>query len=69
MMNRKRARHLLLELSRRLYLAEHGNLKGFGKVARFYNDDWRHTDYKVTGGYKAAWNSDIMMKLRRSLDM
>ena len=68
-MNRKRARHLLLEVSRRLYLKEHGNLKGFGKIAKFYNDDWRHTDYKVTGGYKAAWNNEIMVRLRESVGM
>lgn len=68
-MSRKRARHLLLELSRRLYLKEHGNLKGFGKIAKFYNDDWRHKDYKTTGGYKKAWNSDLMVQLRATLGM
>lgn len=68
-MTRKRARHLLLEMSRRLYLKEHGNLKGFGAIAKFYNDDWRHRDYKATGGYKKAWESDLMKQLRGSLGM
>lgn len=68
-MNRKKARHLMMEVARRLYIKEHGNLKGFGKIEKFYNDDWRHKDYTVTGGYKKAWNSDIMRLLRESLGM
>ena len=59
-MTRKRARHLMLELSRRIQLVQCGNLKGFGKIARFYDDNWRHIDYKSTGGYKSAWNSEII---------
>lgn len=68
-MTRKRARHLLLEMSRRLYLKEHGNLKGFGKIARHYNDRWRHRDYRTTGGYKVSWNSDMMKLLRDMVGM
>lgn len=68
-MTRKRARHLLLEMSRRLYMQEHGNLKGFGKVARHYSDSWRHANYATTGGYRAAWDSEIMTTLRRSVGM
>lgn len=68
-MNRKKARHLMMEVSRRLYIKEHGNLKGFGKIAKFYNDDWRHKDFKATGGYKKAWNSDVMKLLRETLGM
>ncbi len=68
-MSRKRARHLLIEMSRRLYLEEHGDLKGFGRVMKFYNDDWRHKDFKSTGGYKAGWNCEIMRQLRASLGM
>lgn len=68
-MNRKKARHLVMEMSRRLYLKEHGDLKGFGKIAKFYNDDWRHTDYNLTGGYKKAWNSPAMTTLREILGM
>lgn len=68
-MTRKRARHLLLEMSRRLYMQEHGTLKGFGKVAKHYSDSWRHANYSITGGYKAAWNSEIMVALRKAVDM
>ena len=68
-MSRKRARHLMLECSRRIYLNYYGTLKGFGKTARFYGDNWRHSDYKSTGGYKAAWNSEIMQELRKSVGM
>ena len=69
-MNRKRARHLLLELSRRIYLEQHGTLKGFGNISRHYRDEWRHLDYSVTGGYKNAWNnSPIMKELREHFGM
>lgn len=68
-MTRKKARHLNLELCRRLYLKEHGNLKGFGKIAKFYSDSWRHKDYSKTGGYKAAWNNEVMVTLRKSVEM
>jgi len=70
-MTRRRARHLMLEISRRLYLQEHGNLKGFGKtqIYKFYNDDWRHRDYSVTRGYKNAWNSECMLMLRKAVGM
>lgn len=68
-MKRKRARHLLLEVARRVYLGQHGTLKGFGKVAKFYRDEWRHLDYTATGGYKAAWNCEAMAALRKSVGM
>ena len=68
-MTRRKARHLSIELCRRLYMNEHGNLKGFGKVARHYSDSWRHKDYATTGGYKAAWESEIMVMLRKSVGM
>ncbi len=68
-MSRKRARHLMLELARRIHKNYYGNLKGFGKTARFYSDDWRHLDYKSTGGYKASWNSEIIRQLRDSVGM
>ena len=68
-MTRKRARHLLLEVSRRAYLKQYGSLKGWGKIAKHYRDDWRHKDYTATGGYKNAWNSEIMTLLRESVGM
>lgn len=68
-MKRKRARGLLLELCRRMYLKEHGTLKGFGKVAKYYRDEWRHKDYRITGGYKKAWNHDYMVTLRKACGM
>ncbi len=40
-MNRKKARGKMLDFARRVYLYEHGNLKGFGAVAKFYRDEWR----------------------------
>lgn len=68
-MTRKKARHLLMEFARRIYMQEHGTLKGFGKIAKHYSDSWRHENYAVTGGYKAAWNSEIMVQLRKSVGM
>ena len=68
-MTRKRARHLLLEMSRRVYLKEHGTLKGFGKIAKHYNDDWRHINYATTGGYKKSWNSELMVLVREYVGM
>lgn len=68
-MTRKKARHLNMELCRRLYEREHGTLKGFGIIAKWYSDSWRHTDYSKTGGYKATWNNDVMVQLRKSVGM
>ena len=68
-MNRKRARHLWLELSRRIYLDNYGTLKGFGKIAKHYRDEYRHTDYSKTGGYKAGWENDIVKQLRDYYNM
>lgn len=67
-MNRKRARHLHLELSRRIYLREHGTLKGWGKIAKFYNDDWR-PKFRLIYGYKGCWNYDIMVQVRKDYGM
>lgn len=68
-MNRKRARHLMLELSRRIHIERYGSCKGFGETAKFYRDEWRHLDYTKTGGYKTAWNSNIMVAIRKSVNM
>lgn len=68
-MTRKKARHLMLELARRLYLQNNGNLKGFGKIAKFYRDSYRHNDYFVSGGYKATWNSELIVLLRETVGM
>lgn len=68
-MTRKKARNLMLEMSRRVYLKEHGTLKGFGSVAKHYRDDWRHLNYKSTGGYKNAWNSELMKLVRDYVGM
>lgn len=68
-MTRKRARHLMTEFSRRVYLKENGTLKGFGRSAKYYRDDWRHLNYAETGGYKSAWNSDVMVRLREMYGM
>lgn len=68
-MNRKRARHLVLELARRVYQKENGTLKGFGYIARHYRDEYRHLDYGKTGGYKAAWNHPYMKDLREMYGM
>lgn len=68
-MTRKKARKLTMELSRRLYIMEHGNLKGFGKVSKSYRDGWRHLNYSTTGGYKKGWNSELMVQVRQIVGM
>lgn len=67
-MKREKARKLMLEVSRRLYLQDHGTTKGFGRIAKFYRAGWM-PDNKVTGGYKNAWNSKIMKELRELTGM
>lgn len=62
-MNRRTARHLMLELMRRVYLDQHKTLKGFGKTAKFYDRNWKPKVNEV-GGYKAAWESDLLKTLR-----
>ena len=58
----------MMEFSRRIYLKHHGNLKGFGKIAKFYRDGWR-PDVRTIGGYKGMWNSDVMLTLRKTIGM
>jgi hypothetical protein len=52
-----------MELARRVYLETHGNLKGFGKIARFYRKDWK-PDVAYRGGYKSVWNTLAMKYVR-----
>lgn len=67
-MSRKRARHLFLELARKIQVDQKKSLKGFGKTARFYDDNWRPKVHEL-GGYKGAWNSEIIQDLRKSVGM
>lgn len=67
-MTRKKMKNLMMEISRRIYLDQHGTLKGWGKTARFYNSDW-YPKVEQFGGYKAAWNSKVMLDLRKSVGM
>lgn len=67
-MTRKKASRLFMEMSRRIHLEYHGSLQGFGKVASFYRRSWR-PDVKQVGGYKAAWNSDIVVQIRNTVGM
>lgn len=67
-MKREKARKLMLELARRIHIKEHGTLEGFGKIAKFYRANWMPNS-KITGGYKAAWDSKIMCELREIIGM
>lgn len=67
-MNRKRARHLFLELARRNYLEYYGSLKGFGNVAKFYRNEWKPDITKI-GGYKASWEYPVVKELRKHFNM
>ena len=72
-MTQKKARHLAMELSRRIYLGTHGTLKGFGKISRHYSDRW-HLKFDVLGEYNInsyhdAWNAPIMQQLRKLYGM
>ena len=67
-MNRKRARHLFMELARRNYLEYYGSLKGFGKVAKFYRDEWR-PDIYIIGSYKSAWEHQAIKGMRNLYNM
>lgn len=72
-MKREKARHMFMEVARRIYENENGNLKGFGKIAKFYRDDWR-PDFKKASeqgmdSYYKMWNSDLMVRLRSSINM
>lgn len=69
-MTRKRARHLLMELARRMHLQEHGTLRGFGKTASFYRDSWKPAEgINKFGGYKGAWENEIIREMRKSCGM
>lgn len=69
-MTRKRARHLLMELARRIYLEKHGTLRGFGKTASFYRDSWKPGEgINRFGGYKGAWENEIIREIRKSCGM
>ena len=65
-MTRKRARHLMLELSRRVYLNQKGTLKGFGKMAKLYGDSWRPCDPYLS--YKDVWSVE-MKEFRKMVGM
>lgn len=67
-MKRKKMSKLMCELARRVTLNTHGTLKGFGKSAKFYRDEWRPNLQKF-GGYKGAWESEFMVELRKSVGM
>lgn len=58
----------MVEMVRRMYLKEHGTLKGFGKTASFYRGNWR-PNVNGFGGYKASWESKVMQDLRKSVGM
>ena len=66
-MSRKRANHLMLELTRRIYMQKNGNLKGFGKL-RAFKAYWKFYNMP-TCGYKAVWDSEELLKVRRSVGM
>ena len=75
-MTRKRARHLFLEMARRIYLEQSGTLKGFGKVAKHYSDAWRPVsnnralDEKFQiRSYKDTWENELIKELRKSVNM
>ena len=70
-MNRKTLRHKFLELSRRIYFDNHKTYKGFGKIAKFYGENWYPVLKEIQnfGGYKACWNSEIIRQLRDSVGM
>ena len=68
-MKRKKARHLIMELARRIYFDTYGTYKGFGKRAKHYRDDYRQKDHILTGGYKKAWNHELIIELRKKYGM
>ena len=69
-MTRKRFRHLLLEVARRVHLSQNGDLKGFGETAKFYDRNWRMKCHPgEVGGYRAAWESEALKALRASVGM
>ena len=57
-----------MELSRRMYLQRYGGLKGWGEDAKFYDRNWK-PDINKLGGYKSAWESEIIRELRKSCGM
>ena len=69
-MTRKKFKHLLLELSRS-YLQVHGNLKGFGKIAKYYDYNWcvKWNEIPDFKSYNDLWNCNLLKDLRRSVNM
>ena len=67
-MSRQKFHGLLTECLRRQYLRGHGNLKGFGEMARYYNEEWCR-DAKPRGGYKSLWDNKIMVRMRAEVGM
>lgn len=70
-MSRKRTRNLFRELARRIYFDQHKTYEGFGGIAKFYGENWRplYEEIQKLGGYKAAWDSDVVKDLRNSVGM
>ncbi len=72
-MTRKKARHLFLEMARRMHMNQHGGLQGFGKTASYYGADWR-PDFEVArrwglNSYEDCWNSEAVKQIRKSVGM
>ena len=67
-MKRDKLRRLFTEIARRSYEQNNGTLKGFGKVAKFYDRNWR-PNVESFGGYKGAWNSEVVKNIRQSVQM
>lgn len=69
-MTQKKARHMMMEVSRRIYMNANGTLKGFGKISRFYNDQWKPRFGEMgINSYDDAWNMDAMVALRKTVGM
>ncbi len=68
-MTRKRFRHLMMELHRRILMSQ-WRYSGFGKVAKGWDRNWRMTCHPgELGGYKAIWESKELKPLRDSVGM
>lgn len=73
-MTQKRARHLFLELSRRLYEAHPDDFpNGFGGIAKHYRRAW-HPNWAEANkigiySYRDAWENPTMKALRESVGM
>lgn len=63
-----------MEMARRIHLQQHGNLKGFGKTAKFYGDQWRpkfKTDLDKYGvnSYQEIFDNETIKALMKSVGM